>query len=420
MAEPNTLNNIRAGIFVATSIGLVLVVSFVLMKINLFSKNVPYGIDFTTADGVGGLSTGSEVRVGGVVAGRVTKLVPQIDMDLQQLKGIRVMIVLDSIVPLYYDADKPETSARVLRVPSLLGNTASVNFISVGNPPGTKVEPNGVIPAMEGSGMLSSLVGPDNAKKAGELIANVAETAKWLRETLPRDYNAQVSPMLANLNTTVATFQDDYGLWRTSIGSTITDAASMTNRADHMLTENEPRINTVMLDTLATLANARSITADFKEKGMPALQKLLDKGAEAAQTLYTSLDQVQKSLVTDLPALNTFLDDARMTAAQLKLAAIEVRHSPWKLLYQPKPGEVAHENLYDAARSFALATDDLRVAGESLQQAVTNMPGKLESDKDFRLQVQHEVVDALSRYEQAQRKLYDVLNAPASQGGEIK
>jgi hypothetical protein len=173
-----------------------------------------------------------------------------------------------------------------------------------------------------------------------------------------------------------------------------------------------------MDDTLATLANARSITGEFKDKSMPAVQKLLDRGADAAQTLASSLDQVQRSLVGDLPALEAFLEDSRQMAAQLKLAAIEVRHSPWKLLYQPKPGEVAHENLYDAARSFAMATDDMRVAGESLQQAVAKMPGKLESDAAFRMQVQREVVDAMARYEQAQRRLYDVLNAPASTGGE--
>jgi hypothetical protein len=34
------------------------------------------------------------------------------------------------------------------------------------------------------------------------------------------------------------------------------------------------------------------------------------------------------------------------------------------------------------------------------------------------MQVQREVVDAMARYEQAQRRLYDVLNAPASTGGE--
>ena len=418
MAEQNSLNSIRAGIFVGTVIALALAVTFVLLKVNIFANNTRYGIDFTTTDGVAGLNKGSEVRVGGVVAGQVLELQPQIDESASQLKGIRVFIEVDSRVPLYWSKDKPESSARVLRVPSLLGNSASVNFISVGDPRSEQLKKDGVMMAMEGSGMLASLVGPDNADKAREILLNIAKTAEWMRITLPRDYDSNVGPMLSNLNATVAAFKDDYENWRKPIGTSITDAASLLNRTDRMLQENEPRINRLMDDTLATLANARSITGEFKDKSMPAVQKLLDRGADAAQTLASSLDQVQRSLVGDLPALEAFLQDSRQMAAQLKLAAIEVRHSPWKLLYQPKPGEVAHENLYDAARSFAMATDDMRVAGESLQQAVAKMPGKLESDAAFRMQVQREVVDAMARYEQAQRRLYDVLNAPASTGGE--
>jgi len=118
------------------------------------------------------------------------------------------------------------------------------------------------------------------------------------------------------------------------------------------------------------------------------------------------------------PAFARFLEDSREVAAQLKLASIEVRHSPWKLLYQPKPGEVAHENLYDAARSFAIATDDLRSVSEGLKASVERMPGRLEQDAKFRTELQKQVIDAMTRYEEAQRRLYDVLNAPASQGGE--
>jgi hypothetical protein len=105
-------------------------------------------------------------------------------------------------------------------------------------------------------------------------------------------------------------------------------------------------------------------------------------------------------------------------AGQLKLAAVEVRHSPWKLLYQPKPGEVAHENLYGAARSFATATEDLRAASASLQQAVSQMPDQFRDDPKFRDQLQGQVAEALARYEAAQRRLADVLDAPASEGGE--
>ena len=65
-----------------------------------------------------------------------------------------------------------------------------------------------------------------------------------------------------------------------------------------------------------------------------------------------------------------------------------------------------------------MATDDLRAAGESLKQAVDRMPTRLESDAAFRTRIQSQVIEAMGRYEAAQRRLYDVLNAPPSEGGE--
>ncbi|MGA1267299.1 MAG: hypothetical protein ACO32J_08980, partial [Phycisphaerales bacterium] len=121
MAESNALNGIRAGIFVVTTVVLTLTVVFVLLKVDLFASKARYGVDFTTADGVAGLSPGSDVQVGGVITGRVLELEPRIDEKAQSLLGIRVWIEMDQRVPLYWSADNPAHSARVIRVPSLLG-----------------------------------------------------------------------------------------------------------------------------------------------------------------------------------------------------------------------------------------------------------------------------------------------------------
>jgi ABC-type transporter Mla subunit MlaD len=355
--------------------------------------------------------------VGGVVAGRVLELEPIIDDSAQRLEGIRVHIELNAEVPLYWTADHAQR-AKVVRVPSLLGNTASVNFISVGNPPCPRLEPGGAMKAIEGTGMLASLVGPENSEKVRQTLADVAETVHWARTQLPQDYRGKVVPVLDNLNTMIAALNKDYGEWRGPIGNTINQASSAVKQANDLLTDNKSRITTAVTDAAATLDNTKAITADLRQKSMPALQRLLDKGADAADTLASSLDQVERELATDLPAMRLFLADAREMASQLKLAAVEVRHSPWKLLYQPKPGEVAHENLYGAARSFATATEDLRAASASLQQATSQMPDQFRQDPKFRDQLQAQVADALARYEAAQRRLADVLEAPASQGGE--
>jgi ABC-type transporter Mla subunit MlaD len=450
MAESTSLNSIRAGIFVGASLLLLSAIAFVLSKTD-FSRKNEYMIRFTTTEGVSGLNVGSDVRVGGMLAGKVVAVMPDLPKDGEALRFIDVKISLNSDMTLYWSpkpADLPRRgtvpdaqwttlaerhaqemklhgeAAMAMRVASLLGNSASINFIRIGSPPAALVkplnqDPTSRIMAFEGGGMLAALVGPDNAQKARQMLNEAADTMAYINEKLPEAYERDIAPMLSNANTMVADIRTSYSeRWRGNIDSTLQSAAGAVTRADKLLTDNDPAIRQVLADAAKTLENTRQMTGELSEKGMPKLLAMLDDGASAADSLSKALEQVREAMTSSLPSLKMFLDDSRQVAAQLKLAAIEVRHSPWKLLYQPKEGEVAHENLYDASRSFALATDDLRAAGETLKQAVDRMPGKMESDAAFRTRIQREVLDAMGRYEEAQRHLYDVLNAPASEGGE--
>lgn len=64
----------------------------------------------------------------------------------------------------------------------------------------------------------------------------------------------------------------------------------------------------------------------------------------------------------------------QLTGDQLKLAAIEVRRSPWRLLYSPSKKELETDNLYDAARSFALAASTLEGSIASLKEVTADTP----------------------------------------------
>ena len=423
MAESNSLNGIRAGIFVGSTLVLLGAVSFILSKTD-FSGKSRYVIRFTTTEGVSGLNVGSDVRVGGMLAGKVEAVTPDFPKDGGPLKHIDVTISLASDVQLRWAPNERERSAMAMRVPSLLGNSASINFVRVGDETMPLVkpvdaDPQSRIDAFEGGGMLAALVGPDNAEKARQMINKAADTMDYLNRTIPAAYDRDIGPTLANANAMVADLRRNYDAnWRNQIGETLAGAASATGRVDTLLKDNDAAIRSSLSNAASTLENTRQMTDELRQKGMPKLLALLDDGAKAAQSLSDALGQVQQAMVTSLPSLEDFLENSRQMAAQLKLAAIEVRHSPWKILHQPDPGEVAHENLYDAARAFAMATDDLRAAGATLQQAVEKMPGALESDADFRARVQREVLQAMGLYEQAQRRLFDVLDAPADKGGE--
>jgi uncharacterized phage infection (PIP) family protein YhgE len=229
-----------------------------------------------------------------------------------------------------------------------------------------------------------------------------------------------VVPTLQNLSTTTANFNQDYDAWRKPIGDTLLNAQSLTGNADQLLKDNKAKFTQLVDSTTSTMADAKVIASEFRTQGLPALQKLLDQGADAAGSLASSLDEIEHQLPQRLTDLRDFMLDAREIAGQLKLTSIEIRRSPWKLLYQPKPGEVAHENLYNATRAFALATADLKTASASLQAVLAQDANKFNSDENFRKEVRQEVLDSLEKYDAAQRQLFDVLAAPQSQGGEGK
>ena len=88
---------------------------------------------------------------------------------------------------------------------------------------------------------------------------------------------------------------------------------------------------------------------------------------------------------------------------------IEVRRSPWKVLYQPDVKEVEHELLYDATRSFAMATADLKAASRTVQEILARYPAQLDANPELQERVQRNLIEPLERYEAAQERLLDIL-----------
>ena len=96
----------------------------------------------------------------------------------------------------------------------------------------------------------------------------------------------------------------------------------------------------------------------------------------------------------------------RQASAQLKLTALEVRRSPWKLLYTPSTSDVAHENLYESARSFVMATNELESASLAFREVFEIDPEILERQPELKAEVEKYVFDALERFKKAQERLF--------------
>ena len=406
-------SGIKTGFFLFSGLLTFAFVAVTLAKLDLFTNRTPYVIGFTVSDGVLGLSKGSDVRVGGLARGQVDSIVPMMGAD-GQLIGLRVNIEVDPEVRLHSDA-------VVLRMLPLLGTTASLNFIALGTA-GDVLPAGSLIQAAPSSGVLASLLGPYNATKADQVIDNLATFSKFLA-SVPTEYNTRIVPALENANTVVADLRTDYSSWRTKISDTLGYAETSSQKLDASLTDvrdlwtrNGPKLDASVANLDTALASANDALKHINQETLGLVDSALRAAESTVDSFGKSVDIVHNLLLERSPDIAESLSNIRSASGQLRLAAMEVRRSPWKILYQPNTDQVAHENLYESARSFAMAAGDLRAAGDSLRLVVERDPGRYESDAKFREAVQSMVLDALTKYELAQKQLNDVLMAPAPAG----
>lgn len=415
MSGDKISNSVRAGAFLLTCLALAGAVGFTLLRANPFEKRNQFSIRFSLEDGVAGLARGSEVQVGGLPRGRVVQVRPNIDPATGDVNDILVTIELDLDIHLFRRTVtgplEPDDGVQVVRVASPLGNTAIINFVSVGVPkmvdgrPTNEFAAGSIIDASEGSGLLASLVGADNALRVGEILRNVANFSRALDE--------HGSPMLGDAQSVVSRVSTDYETWRQDITSSLKGADDALEKVNAYLAP-KGKVDQFLDDAVGTAGAAREVMVEARDTAMPKIESILDYGLASVISLDTMLAQAQAELTAEIPTIRSFLSNAREAATQLKLGTLEVRRNPWRLLNKPGPDEIANENLYQAAADFAVATSELNVASDSLRAVLADQRSRFSQDPAFRKLVEDQVLAAVSRFEKARGELGRILNASPS------
>lgn len=470
-SSESTTNNLKAGLFTIAALVLgfltILVLNSSALKY-LFGNYNEYLVHFNLQDGVSGLSKGSEVRVGGLVQGRVT------DIKLVNLKlaapaegeqsgtpdkgddddgpGALVRIEMNSDIQLW-------SNAVAIRTVPILGGSSWINITTIGgtdqytvsrSPRNGKeavklpVDGKGMIPATPGDGLLTTIVGPENAVTTRQLLNNVEGFTAFLDSDVVKTFDRDVRPALADARTVVGDLRTDYGSWRKELDLTFDSVASAADRLDQTMgtaqeTMIDARTDVRMIGQLinrnvgrldAAIANVQIMTEDgvaithrLKDSTLARVDEAIDAGATAIDDLADILNTLDLEITASLPSVRAFLQDALIAAGELKLATIEIRRSPWRILYQPKPGEIANENLFAAARDFTIAASEVRSAAESLQAVLESSPNLLDAEPDLEASVKQFLSNSLRRLESAQSRLFsviigDVADAPQPNEGE--
>ncbi len=441
-SNENRRNNVRAGLFtlVALALGFATIVVLNADSIKyLWGEHHRYVVRFTLLDGVGGLSPGSEVRVGGLVRGRVTDIrLTGIEAGDKRPPEALVDIEVDRSITLW-------SNAEAIRTVPILGGSSWINITTVGGPdlitrsPGSSngesskklpFDGTGEIPATPGDGLLTTIVGPQNAVTTQQLLENVASFTRFLDRDVVLAFDDEIRPTLADARGLVGDVRTDYGQWRKDLDQTFDSVASAADRLDGAMdqaagTVSDARDDLRMIGELvrrnvgridAAIANVEVMTEDgvaithrLRDETLARVDDALDAGAEAISQLSTTMRRIDLQVANAIPQVQAFLQDALVAAGEMKLATIEIRRSPWRILYQPQPGELANENLFAAARDFTIAAGEVRSAAESLQSMQDRLPGALEKDPEMQELVQRLLTESLRRLETAQSRLFSVI-----------
>ena len=351
-------NNLKAGLFTILAVVLGFLTIMVLNSTALrflFGNYNQYQVRFDLQDGVSGLSKGSEVRVGGLVQGRVTGIelvnldagppkdgdaaTPQTVDGANEPPGAIVLIEMDAGIKLW-------SNAVAIRTVPILGGASWINITTVGgtdqrtislspkNGKDAVILPSdgtGEIPATPGDGLLTTIVGPENAITTRQLLNNVEGFTAFLDTNVVDAFDDQIQPTLVDARTVVGDLRSDYGEWRKELDRTFDSVASAADRLEdtmgtaqqtmvdaradveavgQLIRRNVDRLDAAIANVEIMTEDGVAITHRLKDSTLVRVDEAIDAGASAIDDLAKVLRTLDLEIDASLPSVRAFLQDA--------------------------------------------------------------------------------------------------------------
>lgn len=391
--KDRTKASMIAGTFLLVGVvGFIIISALISGVLDRFEGTDAYTVRFNLKQSTGGLKPGSAVLLGGQPVGRVSDVA--FAEEEGRAVGVDIRVRVEEGLTLYKDA------VFVLERP-LIGLGAGLNITSSGTPAAGALEPGGVVhaelaipPILAAAGYGAEQIEQFQAivKDSRDVIARINDLTHEIEEDLisgTKNFN-RFSESLSRV--------DSEGL-ALSTGDAVDEFRALVEESRELLRVNRPRIDDLM-------TSAQNTMTTFETEGATRLIEAIEHAGVAAERLAEVADTSADILVTETPAIRRTLANARLASDQLRLAMIEIRRNPWKLLGAPDTKELKEEIFYDAARAYATVASDLQDASASLETALA----KREDLDQAQLEtLSSELKDALVRYKEAEVKLLEVM-----------
>lgn len=383
-----------AGLFVLAALALVMVVIIVMSNLgDAFIKKHEYVVRFSVVDGAEGLESGAPVKLGGQRVGRVTQAKIHDNETSGEPDYVDVTIQIPTRYKLYSDAD-------VQLLKPLLGTGSSINIISLSGMAVVGVQFQGPPKLLRSGDMIYGRLGPPGfiaASDYARLQSIIARVDRITEEAEPqiKTIMANASDAVADVRSVTADVKQKWPVWSQqasdviarvekgsqsfdsiianlkdvaqSVKDGVEDARKLVDKGRAVVDENRASID-------ATIKNIKEVTDRVNGEWSGKVTALLDQGREAMESAKATARDVELLVAKNKPQLEEIIADATLAAQQLKLTTVEVRASPWRLLYQPTKKELENELLYNSVRQYSEAVGELRTASESLD-AMSKRPG---------------------------------------------
>ena len=418
-------NNVRVGIFVTVSLALALAVVFVLSDAweTWFRPTHHYAVTFPLSPGVKNLKDGADVRVGGLSMGKVRKVRPVMEGGAYS-EIIEVEFTLDERARLFSNAEVAVAAALIgsdawLEV-SDLGATTDESGQPIAGV--TALAPGDVIAGYTPEGLLASVLGARGADDTNRIVTNMAEFSDFLAD-IDSKYDTDIKPVIGDVGGLVHEVRADYAEWTVVIDDVLTRAnhaaesfeSAMASTDEGvgevraLVNENRASIDEVIANLNASGADIREITERLAGETMDKFDQLMTRGQDGVDAFARTLEKLEPEVDVWTTDVRDSLANARLASQQLKLALIEVRRSPWKVLYRPSATELEHELLYESARAFVVAASDLKASSEALQRVLDEHGERIDEEQPTLRRLYDGLAESFERYERAQQRLFDVL-----------
>jgi len=357
-------NALKAGIFILVSVAAIIAVIIAISGLDRFVE--PWQrrtVTFKLTDDVGGLKVGDEVRIGGAKVGHIKEILVQPPAEDGSDVG---QILVEFAMPKKYVL---RDSANI-RIQSTVTGASWLNIDHMG---AGKEVPEEV--ALVGKpGMFT--VFADAIPEVKQILTDVRT------KTLPK-----INDTVDSFKGTGDSAKEFIALLHGKVDPIIERYFKIADPAAEAMTNIKDITGEGKGDIKGTLANLHTATGTVKEKLPPIMDKMdatLAKVQGAVDHATAALVDVKATVANakELTAsakgaiignrgrIDAMIASLKTTGDNLKNASAEIRRSPWRLLYKPKPGEMANLNLYDAARQFAEGANDLSDAATSLRDAL--------------------------------------------------